>query len=187
MTTRLSAVICGFAVFWLMPRAPELIDRLGSDDFPTAIGALVALTALGIAVWSLAVLAVGLVEPELARRLAPPLIGGLLVVTALPLAAQATAPGALGGPLDGLRLPDRPEAPVVTSTSTTPAVQANGHVVTPGDTLWTIVAARLGSTASDAEIAVAVQQWAASNRHVIGSDPNLIRPGQRLTPPEGTP
>ena len=38
-------------------------------------------------------------------------------------------------------------------------------------------------TADDAEVLSAVTRWHARNRHVIGPDPDLLHPGQRLVPP----
>ena len=56
-------------------------------------------------------------------------------------------------------------------------------VVRPGDSLWLIAARRLGPTATDGEVAGAWPRWYAANRQLIGDDPELIRPGQRLDPP----
>jgi hypothetical protein len=60
---------------------------------------------------------------------------------------------------------------------------AAGIVVRAGDSLWTLAARRLGPGASAAEIAVAWPRLYAANRAVIGTDPDLIHPGQRLVPP----
>lgn len=59
-------------------------------------------------------------------------------------------------------------------------------VVAPGDSLWRIAARSLGPGASDAQIAQLWPHWYAANRRLIGPDPNLIRPGQRLVPPPGS-
>ncbi|WP_423462221.1 LysM peptidoglycan-binding domain-containing protein [Promicromonospora sp. MS192] len=71
-------------------------------------------------------------------------------------------------------------------------------VVEPGDTLWSIAAARLTDEATAAdrdpgtdptagatagEIAAAVQRWHQANRQTIGADPDLIRPGTVLRVP----
>jgi nucleoid-associated protein YgaU len=55
--------------------------------------------------------------------------------------------------------------------------------VAPGDSLWLIAARRLGADASQGEVAAAWPRWYAANRDVIGPDPNLIHPGQRLRTP----
>src|SRR3954470_13108523 len=56
-------------------------------------------------------------------------------------------------------------------------------VVHRGDCLWSVVARHLGPTATDDEIARAWPAWYAANRAVIGSDPALLLPGQRLLAP----
>lgn len=58
-------------------------------------------------------------------------------------------------------------------------------VVRRGDTLWAIAARHLGPRATPAAIATAWPRWYAANRTVIGADPDLLLPGQRLTPPPG--
>jgi nucleoid-associated protein YgaU len=60
-------------------------------------------------------------------------------------------------------------------------------VVRRGDSLWAIAARHLGADPSDAEIARAWPAWFEANREVIGDDPDLLRPGQVLRPPEGVP
>ncbi|MBV9290883.1 MAG: LysM peptidoglycan-binding domain-containing protein [Frankiales bacterium] len=56
-------------------------------------------------------------------------------------------------------------------------------VVRPGDSLWTIAARRLGRRATPTAVAASWPRWWATNRSVIGANPDLIHPGQRLTPP----
>jgi nucleoid-associated protein YgaU len=56
-------------------------------------------------------------------------------------------------------------------------------VVKGGDTLWSIAARHLGSTAGGAAIAEEWPRWYAANRAVIGDDPDLILPGTILRPP----
>ena len=56
-------------------------------------------------------------------------------------------------------------------------------VVRRGDTLWGIAARHLGAGATTAEVARAWPEWHRANRAVIGADPDLLLPGQRLVPP----
>lgn len=65
-----------------------------------------------------------------------------------------------------------------------PAPREIRHVVTRGESLWSIAAAHLPSSASDREIAHAWPRWYAVNKDVIGPDPDLILPGQVLRAPE---
>lgn len=56
-------------------------------------------------------------------------------------------------------------------------------LVTAGDTLWDLAARRLPAGSSTAAIDRSWRAWYAANRRVVGADPDLIRPGQRLLPP----
>ncbi len=66
-----------------------------------------------------------------------------------------------------------------------PAGSGATVLVVPGDTLWDIARDHLPAAAADADVATAWPAWYAANAAVIGSDPDLIRPGQRLTAPAG--
>lgn len=56
-------------------------------------------------------------------------------------------------------------------------------IVAPGDSLWAIVALRLGPFATAADVAEAWPSWYAANRSTIGDDPSLLFPGQVLHAP----
>ncbi len=56
--------------------------------------------------------------------------------------------------------------------------------VRPGDSLWSIAAADLDPSADTEDIDAAWRELYAANREVIGSDPDLIRPGLDLEQPE---
>lgn len=56
-------------------------------------------------------------------------------------------------------------------------------LVAAGDTLWDLAAQRLPPSSSTAAIDRCWRAWYAANRRVVGADPDLIRPGQRLLPP----
>ncbi|MCK9896829.1 LysM domain-containing protein [Frankia sp. AgB32] len=58
-------------------------------------------------------------------------------------------------------------------------------VVLRGDSLWTIAARHLGANATQEQISAEWHRWWSANMDVIGHDPNMILPGQRLTPPSG--
>ena len=87
------------------------------------------------------------------------------------LAAGAQAgPGAPQDDGGALPVPDR-------------AVTADHVVVLPGDSLWSIAADSLPAGASDARVAERWPRIYALNRTVIGPDPDLIQPAQRLALP----
>lgn len=101
-----------------------------------------------------------------------------------PSAAATSAPeGAAGG--------EPAESPVDQPLSPAPArpggaQPSSREVVTvrPGDCLWTIAARHLSGRPTAGQIAVAWPRWYTANRDVIGSDPDLLRPGQRLASPD---
>ncbi len=87
-----------------------------------------------------------------------------------------------------------PSGSISPATTTGHAPGAPRHAPTTvtvrsGDTLWTIAAHQLPAGASAAQIDAAWRAWYATNRDVIGADPDLILPGQQLTSPdlEGSP
>ncbi|MCH6469645.1 LysM peptidoglycan-binding domain-containing protein [Sinomonas terrae] len=79
---------------------------------------------------------------------------------------EPTAPGPLARP--ELRTTARPPSAVE---------------VRPGDSLWSIAARHLGPGANAVDVAEAWPRWFEANRAVIGDNPDLLRPGQLLVPP----
>lgn len=86
------------------------------------------------------------------------------------------SPHRCGERLAGLPLPDLPAVDVP------PAPPR--HRVVPGESLWTIAAAQLPPSATDAGVARRTRQLYRANRDVIGDDPDLIFPGTLLAIPE---
>jgi nucleoid-associated protein YgaU len=74
---------------------------------------------------------------------------------------------------------------LVTGPSRAERRVADEVVVRRGDSLWDIAARHLGPEATAAEVAVEWPRWHRANRAVIGPDPDLLAPGQRLVPPVG--
>ena len=100
-------------------------------------------------------------------------------------------PRLAGGP-DRLPVPDWPATaagharPCSRLAGHAPA--AGTHVVVRGECLWHIASDRLlaqhGRTPTDGEVAAATQAWWRANADVIGPDPDLLLPGQVLSPPD---
>jgi hypothetical protein len=142
--------------------------------------------------------AVGWIARTLQRALLP---AGARQAAAVVLGLGMALPGPLGsatalaatGTAAVLDAPADPAVPAVPDWPTgSPAVPdrqqpAAHHVVVRGDCLWDIAADRLqeasGQPPSAAAVAGAVSAWWRQNRAVVGDDPDLLLPGQVLTPP----
>ena len=98
--------------------------------------------------------------------------------------------------VNGLALPDRPTTArpstarpstvrpsTVRSGPATAVRQEHGLVVRPGDSLWSLAAARLGPEATPSQVDAAWRRLYAANRAVVGPDPDLLHPGRRLHVP----
>jgi hypothetical protein len=76
--------------------------------------------------------------------------------------------------------------PVAQGPDVTPPPRETTVVVSPGDTLWDLAAQQLGPHSSIEETAAAWPAIYSLNREVIGPDPDVLEPGQRLVlPPAG--
>jgi nucleoid-associated protein YgaU len=107
----------------------------------------------------------------LLRRSALPLLAAAALLPVSALAATTPGPATSWPSLD--------RAPVVTHHAPAP----RRYVVRPGDTLWGIAARHLSGRPSAHDIARAWPAWWTTNRAVVGDDPNVIHPGQRLAAP----
>jgi nucleoid-associated protein YgaU len=107
------------------------------------------------------------------------LAAGPAVADPSPAPFDRPGPPVAAGPFDRLAPPEAAPAP---APRTAPAEV----VVRRGDTLWGIAARHLGGRATPAAVAAEWPRWYAANRAVVGPDPHLILPGQRLVaPPNG--
>ena len=125
------------------------------------------------------------------RRVVLAACGVALVSAAVsPAVAAGTAghrdrPARLQGAalLSGLPLPERAVAP----RRAPHGAPRHDVVVRPGDSLWAIARRELPPGASDAAVTECWHAIYAANRVVIGPDPDLVRPGQRLLLPRKDP
>jgi hypothetical protein len=144
---------------------------------------------------------VRLVLPAAARRGAAGLLGLSLGVAPLLGAAPVLLP-AVASAADSSAATTRaavPDWPAATPPAevpdwpsgrpTAPDRSSGPHVVLRGECLWDIAADRLArgrpAPPTEPETARAVHAWWSANAPVIGPDPDLLLPGQVLTPPAG--
>jgi hypothetical protein len=192
----LAWLVAGWLTLSVAVSAAGHLMRRRSDGSRHAFGAVDRCVPLRVSRLVDAVVTVGMVAA---------LLGGV----ALPASASASRPAASpsshlpagGDPLDWPGLTDRaPASPLDRAPSdhrhhraaqaglvTGSPHRAGGIdgtvIVHAGDSLWSIAAAHLGADPTAAQIAAAWPRWYAENRAVVGTDPTLIRPGQRLRPP----
>jgi len=172
-------------------RPDGLLDALSRRIAPALLRQLVT-TATGASLV--------LTPTAIGAPMAPPARQAATVGAALPASptgpsttplrpAETTRPGKTTRPLPAGSAPVLP-AQTTPGPPLDPAPAAGTLLVKPGDSLWRITAQRLGPSASEQQIAVGWPYWYWANRRVIGRDPNLLRPGERLTMPtaqEGSP
>ncbi|WP_156160919.1 LysM peptidoglycan-binding domain-containing protein [Demequina maris] len=208
----LAAAAAGTGVAALAWRAAEAVDwRLweASDAVVAAAGVAGAVLALRFCVEVVAAsvaMARGATAPAWTGRLARAVAAGLAATLLGAGVAHADDPppsaGWLPAAAGAVVAPAPAPAPWTPATRTpSPArivpaeapaeVPATGsaqqedpvHVVTPGESLWSITADALGDGASTADVAAAWPRLYAANRDEIGPDPDLIHPGLRLALP----
>jgi LysM repeat protein len=115
-------------------------------------------------------------------------LGGLGIALTTGGAAVAMPASAVPAPAEGsgagrfsVPVPARPTD--ARSTGAAYDVPRQRVQVEPGDSLWRIAERRPGQRASSQEVARLVERTYRANRRVIGPDPDLIFPGQRLEVP----
>ena len=136
--------------------------------------------------------------PPVVRRALLAAVGVAVLAPGLPgQAASAAAPAGPTDPGRGARTSETtrvgPVRGVWLPVPARPTTAGAGHlaapparsgllVVEPGDSLWALARDRQPD-ADDAALAAAVEELHGANRAVLGPDPDLIRPGQRLVLP----
>ena len=149
-------------------------------DLPSALFQLTSALLLTALAWAalVALLASWRPTKRIAVALTPRLIRAAVFTTVS--GTLVISPARAASDLDGLPFPDRG----VTSTPARPTALVDDHVVRAGESLWSIAAGTLPPDATAAQVASASASWYDANRAAIGSDPNLILPGQRLAAPD---
>ena len=200
ITSAAVATVAG--VLPALDAAWRAVERGAPLSFDTLLVGVAAVTATGCVLWLWLVATVTTLEaasgrlrdrahgcPAAWRRLVlqgcgVALASGLLVPASAVEIARSAPDDRSAGLLRGLPLPTRPtdrlaESPRVAEPA------GDRVVVAAGDSLWSIAAARLPTRATDGRVVAAWRRLYRANRSVIGQDPDLILPGQRLRVPEG--
>ncbi|WP_182111716.1 LysM peptidoglycan-binding domain-containing protein [Actinotalea sp. JY-7876] len=181
------ALGCGLLVVSLasqaLGRRAATVERLGSRLTPAILRRVLAVGVGGVLVATPAAAATG--GPS-----DPGTDLGWTVTTSV--AEPAPAPGSspiASAPTGAAPVPAAAApltaAALVPAAPEPSAVAAPVHVVAPGDTLWAIARDHLPAGSSAADVAAAWPAWHAANTDVVGTDPDLIHPGQHLRAPAG--
>jgi len=178
----------------LLLEATASLRHPAEPEYDALLLALAAWVLIGCTAWAVLIGVATVVETTSAGRLpAMAWVGcprslrrlllaglGVALVGAGPLQSSATASAEAPLPV--------PTRPVGTVKAGAPSADIRAGtrrelVVRPGDSLWRIAEQRLHASASADEVAALVHRLHHRNRGVIGADPDLIRPGQRLAVP----
>jgi hypothetical protein len=191
-----TAAVAAVLIAWFRPQG---VPVQPGDPTSAIVVASCWLAWLAAAYLSLAAAVASLVHlPGLLGRLgaaAAPLVPASMRRAVRVGVGVAVASSALAGPAAAASpspVPPSP-APSVALSLEWPglAVAATEEIVVRrGDSLWAISARLLGARSTTREVAGLWPRLYATNRAVIGSDPDLIQPGQHLrapTPQERTP
>ncbi len=158
-----------------------------SGSFADLLTVLASWLLAACAAWLVLLGAAALIEAITAGRLralswvgCPPVLRRALLAGLG--AVLAHAPGSVAA--TSSREPAEPTGLLAAPARTLgPSAPTSRLLVRPGDTLWRLSAERLPTRASAAEVCLAVQRLHHRNRGVIGPDPDLLLPGQRLVVP----
>jgi len=156
------------------------------DDLLLAVAAWVL---LGCAAWGLAIVVAAVVEATSSGRFrATAWVGCPPALRRLLLAGLGVALVGAGPVTSHASAAEQPQLPVparpVGTVQADPQAEPQAHVVVNlGDTLWQLAEKRLRPSGSPGEVAAFVEDIHRHNRKVIGPNPDLIRPGQRLAVP----
>ena len=188
-------------VWWVLSFAiavaAALLERSGKDRAASAAGKFAPAFMRRLA---LAAVGLHLLTAPLATASTAPPPGATASAPAAPSAAWTPMPAPPGVPHSGppgtpavahpLWRPLRPvidPGPLAGRPHRLPQPADKGTEVTvrPGDSLWSLSAARLGPFASDVDIALDWPRLYQANRDIIGASPHLLLPGQILRIPPG--
>ena len=180
-------------------RGRTVTARAGAASYDELLADLAGWVLVGCALWASLWVLAALVETVSDGRLpalgwvgAPPRLRPVLRAV-VGLLLTGVPAHAAPRPAPPLPVPARPVAGATAGTGAEAGARASqpgasrptgrAVVVRRGDTLWGLAEERLPPDATAQVVADGVRAWHAHNRAVIGADPDLIRPGQRLLAP----
>jgi len=190
-------LVLSTAATWALVDATAALRHPSTLAFDDVLAAFAAWLLVGCAGWSVLICAAAVLEATTAGRLpATTWVGcpttvrrlllaglGVALVTVPGQSSTATASGPTAGPgtpgmtqRQALPVPARPLGAAYSQAKP-------GIVVQPGDTLWQLATDRLPALAPVGEVVDLVERFHHHNRRVVGPDPDLILPGQRLAVP----
>lgn len=185
--TSLAALACR----WLLTPSAGAVGGFQGLLLHTCSFALAACVLWAWAATSAVVLDAARRRPRERRAIPARLRRFVLAACGVALAAGASpalatpGPVPLAGPVGHvhhLRQHGRPQA-TSRAVVVVPELTASSVVVRSGDTLWSIAARGLPVGATDRQVAAAWHRIYQRNRDVIGANPDLLLPGQRLELP----
>lgn len=183
---------------WWSVAATRSLRHPVTPDFGHLLTAAAAWLLVGCAAWFVLLCAAALVEATTSGRVramtwvgCPTQLRALLLASAgVALVAGATVPASAtelrpGAGIAGHRTDRRPDNLPVPARPEggAPTHAGSVHVVMPGDSLWRLAASRMPRDASTVDVARLVARIHHLNRPVIGADPDVLHPGQRLVLP----
>ena len=167
LLVRVSGVVVCLALVWLWVVATVTIGQLLLGRSPSRTGAARRLVLLACG----AALTAGVAHPASATE-GVDVLEGLRLPERAVTAPSPARPPALAPPVDPTTVRSAPAA--------TPPRASRLHVVRRGESLWSIAAA---TSPAGADVGERWRSIWAANRDVVGEDPDLILPGQRLRIP----
>jgi len=127
------------------------------------------------------------VEVALGLTVAVGVVGAAPASAASSHAPAPTSASQLAVPEPAAARPDLDWPRQTAPAGVAPAGPTEPVLVRPGDSLWRLAVQQLqaaGTPApSGAQVAQTWPAWWSANRDVVGHDPDVIRPGMRLSPP----
>jgi hypothetical protein len=179
---------------WALAQVTEQLRHPAVPAFDSLLCAAAAWLLVACTGWAALICAAALLEASTAGRIrattwtgCPPaarraLLAGLGVALAT-APGQASSPAWATGPMDNSRQPSAGQALPAPARPLGAAPRPPRVVVRTGDTLWHLAADRLPRASRAIVVADFVDRLHHRNRDVIGPDPDLILPGERLVIP----